>query len=63
MEMWAIKTSRGDLLDHTVRPTRQEAISRVAAQPDFPWQKLYRLGWRAVRVVVAARVPDGRMAV
>ena len=63
MEMWAIKpTWEPDILAHTVRPTRREAIEQVAAPPELSWKSLYRQGMRAVRVRVEDTTNDARLA-
>lgn len=56
--MWAIKRSLkygGDrLVVGTVRSTRAEAITKFLEwwTPGTPWRRLYRWGYRAVRVEV-----------
>lgn len=58
IKMWAIKYSlkRGGsaLVASTVRSTRAEAIEKFLEwwRPGTPWRRLYRCGYRAVRVEV-----------
>lgn len=57
LKMWAIKhpLRRGghELLASTVRSTRAEAIAKFLEWwPCITWRRLYRRGYRAVRVEV-----------
>ena len=63
MEMWAIKVLEADqIMPHSVRRTRREAIEAVVAPPRLPWKVLYRKGCRAVRVRVEDTSNDVKLA-
>lgn len=40
------------VLDHTVRPTRKAAIKCVTDATGWTWKTHYRMGMRAVKVMV-----------
>ena len=56
MKIWAIATPMDEVLNFTACSTPEAAMAAIAAaSPGFPWLRLHRLGYRAVRIRAAAQ--------